>query len=134
MQPAESFEKIAVLRCGICNPGIAQHQGEDRCERSPENHDCKHTGDSGTVKLLHKDRRYELRGLSALFRRYKLTPRNHANDSQVNSEVDHSHGNKADQDRSWNYTPGLFNLVADVADVVIAETIVHTDARGRTQP
>ena len=48
-------------------------------------------------------------------------------------DVDERDGDDADHDRPRNHAPGIPDLVADVADVVVAQVVVDADARRRAQ-
>src|SRR5687767_15094377 len=64
----------------------------------------------------------------------EFAPRHYADDRQVDADVDDRDGDSADEDRPWNYAARVAHLVADVADVVIAQIVVDPDARCRAQP
>src|SRR5207237_6587602 len=58
----------------------------------------------------------------------ELPPRNDADDRKVDSDIDDGDGDGADHDRSRNDSTRVLHLVADIADVVVAEVVVDPDA------
>ena len=66
--------------------------------------------------------------------RHELAPRHDADDREVDAEVDHRDGGGADQDRPRDHAARVAHLVADVADVVVAEVVVDPDARRGAEP
>ena len=65
---------------------------------------------------------------------HELPPRYDTNDREVDPDVDERDGDCTHQDRSRNDTSRVLHLVADVADVVIAEVVVDADPSRRAQP
>src|ERR1700730_6108961 len=61
---------------------------------------------------------------------HKLSPGNNSDDRKIDSQVDDGHCNHAYDDRARNGPARIFHFVADVTDVVIAQIVVNTDARG----
>src|SRR5262249_30243574 len=60
-------------------------------------------------------------------------PRNYADDRKVDRDVDRRDRDHADDDRARDRPSGIFDLVADVTDVVIAQIIVDADPRSRAE-
>ena len=125
MQTAERAEEVAALRRGEGDARVAEQQREHRPERRPEHEQREDRRDGATVDLLHENGDDEAR-LRMCGRGHELSPRHHADDRQVDAKVDHGNGGGADQDRPRNDASRLAHLVADVADVVVAE---NPDAR-----
>src|SRR2546430_13913483 len=65
--------------------------------------------------------------------RNELPPPRHANDRTIDPDVDDGNGDGADHDRPWNDAPRIAHFVADVADVVVAEVVVDTNASCRAK-
>src|SRR4030095_72520 len=63
----------------------------------------------------------------------KLSPGNDTDDRQIDQDVDDRDKNNADQDGA-RYDPSrILHLIADVADVIVAQIVVNADARGRAK-
>lgn len=65
--------------------------------------------------------------------RNELAPRNHADDRQVDPDVDQGNRRGADEDRPGDHASRVAHFIPDVAHVVIAEIVVDADARRRAQ-
>src|SRR5689334_1225693 len=132
MKSCEDLEEVAVDGRGIRNARVSKQKRKQRTERGPEHHRSKESRYTRTVNSLDKNRNNEVR-LWMLVGWDKLTPRHHAYHREVYGDVDQRHGDHADDDRARNGASGFLNLVADVADVVIAEIIEDTDPCRRAQ-
>src|SRR5436190_739356 len=66
--------------------------------------------------------------------RDELPPRHHADDGQVNGDVNQGHANNADEDGPRNDLARVFDFVAYEANIIVTEVIVNADAGGRAQP
>src|SRR6266540_1393346 len=83
------------------------------------------------VNPLHHQRHDKLRGLVSLGGEF--APRNNADDRKVDRDVAHRDRDHAYDDRARDCPSGIFDFVADVADVVIAQVIVDADPRSRAE-
>src|SRR5690349_18857212 len=132
MKSSEDLEEVAIACGGIRHARVSKQKRKHRTERGPEHHRSKESRYTSTVNSLDKNRNNEVR-LRMLFGRDKLTPRHHAYHREVYGDVNQRHGDHADDDRARNGASGFLNLVADVADVVIAEIVEDTDPCSRAQ-
>src|SRR5262245_1288631 len=132
VKATEDVEKVSVARCGERDARISEQQRETRSEGGPQDHHRYNLSHLQSVNPLHHQRHDELRGLVPLGGR-EFAPRNNADDRQVDRDVDRRDRDHADDDRARDCPSGIFDLVADVADVVIAQVIVDADPRSRAE-
>ena len=64
---------------------------------------------------------------------HELAPGDDADDREVDQQIDDRDEDDADQDRARDHPRRILDLVADVADVVVAEIIVDADSRRRAR-
>src|SRR5215510_4791673 len=132
VKATEDLEKVSVARGGERDARIAEQQSETRSEGGPQDHHRYNLSRLQPVNPLHHQRHDELRGLVPLGGR-EFAPRNNADDRKVDRDVDRRDRDHADNDRARDCPSGIFDLVADVADVVIAQVIVDADPRSRAE-
>src|SRR5215467_905342 len=104
MQAAERPEEIPTLGRGERNSRVTEEKGEDGAERGPEHEEREDRRDARAVQALHEDRDDEIR-LGVRGSRHERPPWHHANDREVDSEIDHRDRGGADQDRSRDHAP-----------------------------
>ena len=101
-------------------------QGEHGSEGRPQDHQRHQHGRGPAVEALHELRHHELGG-------EHLPPRNHPEQREVEQEIAHRAAEDREEDRARDHLGGLPDLVADVADVVVAEVVVDRDEGGAAQ-
>src|SRR5215470_11136863 len=133
MQATEDLEKIPVARSGEGDSRISEQQREARPESRPQDHHRHTRSDLRPVNSLHHHRDDEIRERLPLIGWRKFAPWNCADDRKVDCYIDNRDRDHADNDRAGDCPSGIFDLVADVADVVIAQVIVYADPRSRAE-
>ena len=128
VQPSEDLEEVAVPGGRVRNPRIAEEQREHRSERGPQDEEREHRRDPRPVEPLHERRDDEL-GFGMRVGGNELAPGHHADDREVDGEIEDRDRDDADQDRTRNHASGILDFVADVADVVVAEIVIDADSR-----
>src|SRR5215510_7412624 len=131
VEATEDLEKVSVARGGERDTRISEQQRETRSEGGPQDHHRYNRSHIRPVNPLHHQRHDKLRGLVSLAGEF--APRNNADDRKVDRDVDRRDRDHADDDRARDRPSGIFDLVADVADVVIAQVIVDADLRSRAE-
>ena len=127
MQAREHLEEVAVLRRRIRHARVPQQEGEDRGEGGPEDHRSEQRRDARTVRPFHEHRHDEVR-LRARSGRDEVPPRHHADNRQIDRDVDDCDQDGADEDRSRDHPAGVLDFVTDIAHIVIPEVVVDADA------
>src|SRR5215510_4075791 len=131
VEATEDLEKVSVARGGERDTRISEQQRETRSEGGPQDHHRYNRSHIRPVNPLHHQRHDKLRGLVSLAGEF--APRNYADDRKVDRDVDRRDRDHADDDRARDRPSGISDLVADVADVVIAQVIVDADPRSRAE-
>ena len=132
MDPGEDAEEGAVGGRRIRDARVAEQQREDRPERGPQHQERKRGREARPVDPLHEDRDDEVR-LRVRRIGHELAPWDHADDRQVDGDVDDGDGEHADQDGARDDSAGVPHFVADVTDVVVAQVVVDAHARRRAE-
>ena len=128
VKPTERFEEVSFPGRRIRHARVAEQQRKDRSERRPQNHQGEDAGYPRPVDLLHEDGHDEI-GVRLRLGGDELPPWHDADDREIDRQVDHRHRRRADQDGSRDDAARILHLVADVADVVVAEVVVNADPR-----
>ena len=127
VQPSEHGKEVAVTRRRKRNARIAEQQREHRPECGPQDQKREHRRDFRPIQPFHERRDDEL-GFRVGVCRNELTPRDDADDREVDRDVDRGDRDDADHDRARDDPTWILDFVADVADVVVAEEVVDADA------
>ena len=128
MELAERPEEVSVTGGGIRNARVSEQQREHGSECGPQDHQREHRRDAGAVDLLHENRHDEIR-LRVHISGNEAAPRHNADDREIDADVDHRDRHGAHQNRPRDHPAGILHLVADVADIVVAEVVVNANAR-----
>ncbi len=127
VEAAEGAEEVPIPRGREGHAGVAEQEREDRAESSPEDHHGHDEGRATAVDPLHELRDHELG-------RKHLPPGQDAQEREVQQEVRERTAEDGVEDRAGYDSPGIPDLVPDVADVVVAQVVVDGDQGGAPQP
>ena len=116
----EGLEEVALDRGRERDARIAEEQREDRPERGPQDHQRDRHRRPPPVQPLHELRDHVLRV-------EHLPPGDHAEEREVEQEVPHRAPEDREEDRARDHARRVPDLVADVADVVVAQVVVDRD-------
>src|SRR5262245_2166045 len=133
VEATEDLEKVSVARGGERDARISEQQRETRSEGGPKDHHRHNRSHIRPVLPFHHHRDDEIRKRPSGFVGHELAPGNYADDRKVDCDVDRRDRDHADDDRPRNRPAWIFDLVADVADVVIAKIIVYAGPRSRAE-
>src|SRR5262245_28029640 len=133
VEATEDLEKVSVARGGERDARISEQQRETRSEGGPQDHHRYNRSHFRPVNPLHHHRDDEIRKRPSGYGGHELAPGNYADDRKVDCDVDRRDCDHTDDDRARNRPTRIFDLVADIADVVIAEIIVNPDPRSRAE-
>ena len=125
VESGERLEEISLPRRGVRDARVAEQQREYRSERRPQDEEREPGRDPGPVDALHEDRDDESRR-RLLLGRDELAPGHHPDHREIDREINRGDGDRADQDRAGDDPARIAHLVADVADIVIAEVVADT--------
>src|SRR5215475_7100644 len=133
MQTTEKIEKIPIARRGERDARISEQQRETGSEGRPQDHHRNDCGYFRPVNLLNHNRDDEIRERFCGFGRREFAPWNYAEDRKVDGQIDHRDRDYADDDRTGDCPSGIFDLVADVAHVIITKVVVDADPGSRAE-
>src|SRR6185369_17314998 len=126
MESSENLEKITVHCRGVRNTGITKEKTEKRPDGGPKDEQGEKNRSFGTVNHFHEIGNH-VGGFGRLF------PGNDPDDRQVNEDVNGGHDQEADKNGLGKYPRGVFDFLAQVADLVIAQIIVYGDSADGAQ-
>ena len=106
--------------CCVGDAAVAQQEREQRGEGGPEHQRRYQSSRLASVELFDKFRCDE-------FRMHRFAPRDYGNDAERGEQVNASDPDHRVNDGTRDHALGISHLAADIADVVVAQQIVHRD-------